>query len=215
VSVLFATKTWEGDYNQFLKNAFKNKWKPFGYQFDAKWLLVNNGVPKETYYYLKADQKVDVSEYEDIVLKHFKLKKRDFEGGYVYSIGELTAIFLASRFDYLCWVQGDCLLKDAKGFVEKAIAILENNPHILVVSPLSEVNTWHNDKGLDHFFSDQCFFIKVSEFNKPIYHYKKPELTEYPTHGGNSFERMVGRYLHKTKKFRKILTDYYLIHEAY
>jgi len=215
MNVLFASKCYGGDYYHFLKDAFNKKWQSCNYPFDTKWLLINNDVPSDAYCQLKAEQIIDVSKYEDIVLKYFKLKKKNFNGGYIYSIAELIAIYLAQRFNYLCWLQGDVLMNKKEDWITPAIKILEDNPNISVVAPLSELNTYHNDKGLDHFFSDHAYLIRVSEFRKKIYNYKKPELNEYPSHGGNSFERMIGRYLHNTNKYRKILNEFYTLHPAY
>jgi len=222
MSILMATKCWEGDYAKFLEDAFKHKWKPLNFEFEEKWLMLNNGVPKQTQKeYLKyADKAIDVKFYIPYVLSFFGLKKKDFKGGFWYSIAELTCIFLAEYFDYLFWIQGDCILKKPfrylpNKFIQKGIKILKTNPHISVVSPESEVNTWHDDSGLDQFFSDQCFLIRIKEFRQKIYNYKTPKLNEFPSHGGDSFERLCARYLRNNNKYRRILNESYLIHEAY
>ena len=210
-SSLFATKTWKGDYFHFLQSAFEDKWKDCKYDFDDKWLMINNGVPKDT---LKG---IEVAPLVDEVLDFFKLKRDDFKDngydGFYYSIAELTAIYLAKDFDYLCWIQGDCRLSKPYDWVTPGIESLKKED-ISVVAPFSEVNTWHDKDGLDHFFSDQAFLIKVDEFRKPIYGIKG-YMKEYPIYGGNYFEMMVGKYLHKENKYRKIITEAYYDHEVY
>jgi len=208
-SVLFATKTWKGDYHHFLQSAFEDKWKDCKYDFTDKWLMINNGVPDGA---LKG---IEVEPLVDEVLDFFKLTRDDFKDnrydGFWYSIAELTAIYKAKDYEYLCWVQGDCRITPPYDWVTQGIKELEN---CSVVAPSSEVNTWHGKDGLDHFFSDQAFLIKVDEFRKPIYGIKG-YMKEYPIYGGNYFEMMVGKYLHKTKKHRKIIEEAYYEHEVY
>ncbi len=212
MKVLFTTKTWKEDYTKFLSGAFKRK--VLNYSFSERWLMLNNEVPKEVEFN-QPYRVIEVAKHAKQTLEFFNLTKEDFKGGYWYSIAELVCLYLAKDFDYLVWVQGDCLMEDSKGFVEKAIKILENKPHISVVSPTSEVNTWHNDLNLDQFFSDQCFVVRVKEFRQPIYNYNTPKLNQFPSHGGNSFERLAARYLHNNSKFRRILNEYHLFHPAY
>jgi hypothetical protein len=213
MKVLFATKCWGGDYTKFLSGTFKRKIPR--YPFTECWLFLNNAVPSKAFRGFSADKIIEVDDYAERTLNFFKLDKKDFNGGYVYSIAELVCLYLAKSFDYLCWIQGDCLMEDSVGFVGKSIKVLEKKPHISIVSPRSEVNTWHNDLGLDQFCSDQGFVVRIKEFRQPIYNYKMPTLNQYPSHGGNSFERLVGRYLRNNNKFRRILNEYYLFHPAY
>ncbi len=85
----------------------------------------------------------------------------------------------------------------------------------MVVSPLSEVNTWHDADDYDHYMSDQAFVVRVKDFLNPeVYHVPGTD-PDYPDYGGNSFEHMVGKYLKKTGKKRKILTDFWVNHPSY
>ena len=210
---IFATKTWKGDYTKFLSGAFKRKVPKYG--FVQKWLFLNNEVPKNSFNNFKEGKVFEVSKYAQKALEFFNLKKKDFRGGYKYSIAELVCLYLAKGFDYLVWVQGDCLIEETRGFVEKAIRILQDKEYVSAVSPNSEVNTWHKETGLDQFFSDQCFVVRIKEFRGQIYNYKQPKLNEFPKHGGDSFERLVARYFRNNNKFRRILNEYYLYHKAY
>jgi len=216
-TIVFSSKCWQGDYHHFLSGAFERKYKGCQYPFNEKWLMVNNitdDVKVEDLEHL-ADRVVDVGGFSEEVLKFFNLKKEDFKGGYYYSIAELTAIYLAKDFDYLCWIQGDCTINPPGDWITEGIEVLEKNKDISVVSPFSENNTWHDENYLDHFFSDQGYLIRVNEFRKRIYNYQKPFLEQYPDHGGISFERMCGRYLFNTGKFRRILIDFNLNHPTY
>jgi hypothetical protein len=203
----YATKCWGGDYEKFLSGAFDRK--ALG-EFYDKYLIINNGVPDNVKFPMKTYK---VSESATEVLNHFDLDEGSFtengHNGYNYSIAELTAIYKCNT-KYLCWVQGDCVTEG--DWVKRATDILEKEKQISVVSPYSEVNTYGE---LDMMFSDQAFVIRADEFNKKIYNFTTPELDNYPDYGGNSFEKMVGRYLHNTGQRRLILYENYTHHEAY
>lgn len=206
--ILFATKCWGADWDKFLAGALERKTDAIGYPFTERWLLVNNGVPEADF---KADRVIRVDQHDEETLEHFNLKYGDFDGGYNYSIAELVCLYLADGFDYLCWVQGDCL-PERGDWVTKGIEILENDYNISVISPGSEVNTWGE---IDQFFSDQSFLVRVKEFRKQIYNYDEPELPQYPPHGGQSFERRAARYLRNNGKGRRVLYDFTYIHPAW
>jgi len=209
--IIFATKCWGKDYHKFLQQEFQNK-KP-SFNFDKNWLLINNRVPIVKFN-CGADFYIKVDKYANKALKFFNLEKNSFRyngyDGYVYSIAELVLLYLVPSIGYLCYIQGDVQVRG--DWITPAIKILENEPNVSVVSPLSAVNTWHNKNGYDYFFSDQAFVIRIPEFKQQIYFYKEPILDQYPFYAGNPFERMIGRYLHNTKRKRKILKEFYAYH---
>lgn len=188
--VMFATKAWSKDYQKFLSGALERKVAAIGYPFDNQVLILNNGVPEGI---------------EGIRAK---------QTGNVYGDGELAAVEAAKDYDYLCFVEGDCLTTGGD-WVTPAIKILEHNPRVAVVSPASDVNTWHDERGNDHYMSDHAWIVRVKEFSNPEI-YKYPGVDpDYPDYGGNSFEHMVGKYLKATGRYRRILTDFYISHPAY
>ncbi len=206
-TVCFASKCWSGDWTKLVFGGFEAKAKSADYPFDRKIFLLNNGVPEN----IAFGTRVDATKRR--VLEYFNLTEESFKGGYKYSIAELTAIYLANDFDYLCYVQGDCVCSTGD-WVTEGVAILEKNPEIAVVSPRSEVNTWHGADGLDQFFSDQCFLVRVKEFSGQIYGGGE-EIPEYPHHGGDSFEKKAAQYLRRTGKYRKILTNHWYDHPTW
>lgn len=224
MSVSFWTKTWGKDYPQMLSTGYEKKWQSIGYEFDVLGIAINNKVPEGIAdgFLGRADIILDVPKMEQAVLDYFYLKEEDFKGGMVYSIAELACI-RACDTDYLCYVQGDCLTMGMLGgkpggsgdWVTEGIEILEENPEIMVVSPASDVNTWHTEFGLDQEFSDQAWLVRTKDFQNDAI-YKVPGTDpNYPEYGGNSFEHMVGKYLKESGHFRKILKNFYAIHPAY
>jgi len=209
--ILFATKVWGGDFAKFLSGAFDRKWQSCCYPFTHKWLFINNGVPDNASFDAIT---VKVSDYENKVLKFFNLTKDDFKGGYYYSIEELTELYLADEFDYLCHLSSDSIITPKGDWITPGIKILENEPNVSVVSPFSECNKWDR-KDYDNYFSDQGYLIRVKEFRQQIYNYRKPELPDYPPQSGETFEKRVAQYLINNNKKRRILYEFYLAHPQY
>lgn len=178
--------------------------------------MINNGVPEGTKFSC-ADRQIDVEKYTQEALRWFGLNKDSFKvgkgDGFKYSIAEIVLLYLADGFDYLCYIQGDVMMEKDGNWVKEAIEILEKDNSISVVSPYSEVNTWANQEGLDQYFSDQAFIVRVPEFRKKIFSYKGFNK-DYPDYGGDSFEHKVHKYLKNNGKYRKILNEYYCVHPA-
>lgn len=212
MTIEFASKCWGQDFYQFISGAFERKLDSLNYPFDKKTLYINNNVPEEVKF---SCDTVKVMEEQAETLDFFELTDEDFKrnghSGYVYSIAELTAIRMATC-DYLVYLQGDSLLTLNNDFVIHAIEVLETNKTISVVSPYSEVNTYGD---VDWECSDQCFVIRVKEFQKKIYNEDEPEQDNYPKYAGRSFEYMVGQMLKRTGQGRLILFDSYISHPVY
>lgn len=216
-TVCFATKCYEKDWRKMTYD-FKNKMKSCHYPFDSSLLVINNVRDEDVVKNALSgvsEHLISVKSVLNDVLSSFNLEMSDFiepttgQDGFLYAIGELCAVYCTSKYDYLCFVQGDCIIYPASDWVTEAVEILENNPNISVVSPYSEVNTWGD---LDQYMSDQAFVVRVSEFNQPIYNFKEVSNPDYPDYGGRSFEYMVGQYLVEAKKWRRILKTSYVIH---
>lgn len=213
--VLFASKCYGRDYLGFLKGMFELKVDAIGYPFESKVLMLNNGIPEEMKTALTATAgfTLDVEAMLPYIYEHFNLSDESFGEGKWYSVAELGAILFAYKegYDYLCYVQGDCITQNGD-WVTPGIAILEENPKVMVVSPASEVNTWHGDDGYDHYMSDQAWLGRVADLADPqVYHVEGVD-GDYPSYGGNSFEHMVGKYLKQSGKMRQILPQYWTYH---
>lgn len=199
VTVCFATKTWGGDYKKMLAGAFDTKWQAINYPFDGRLIVMNNGVPPEIY-----------GQFQTLAMVILAMEP-DGSVGNVYAVGEKAALASATDFDYLCYVQGDCQT-DGGDWVTSAIKILESEPDVLVVSPASDVNTWHDQDGYDYYMSDQAFVVRTKDFRNPEVYQVKGTDPDYPSYGGDSFEAMVGKYLKATGKKRKILSEFWCFH---
>ena len=210
MSVTFASKCWKNDYIKLIYGGFKRKEEAIGYPFEKSIHIYNNGVPG----YLANGY--HVADMDVKVLHSFGLKKKKLLGlgkGYIYAVGELSALYLCDT-EYLCYVQGDCITQGGD-WVTPGIKILEEEPDTMVVSPLSEVNTWHDENGYDHYMSDQAWLVRVKDFKDPLVYSIRGIDDDYPEYGGDSFEHKVGKYLKWSGKKRKILEEFYTQHPGY
>lgn len=216
--VIFVTKTYKNDFVYFLQDAFQKKKEAIGYSFFSHALMLNNGIPEEMKWALTSNVgcTLDVESMIPVVLDHFRLTMKRLESGFWYVIAELAAIYYASqeKYDYLCWVQGDCLTRGGD-WVTPAIKILKKEKETILVSPASDVNTWHDQDGYDHYCSDQAFIGRVADLAKPEPYQVEGTDPDYPRYAPDSFEAMVGKYLKASGKKRKILSDYWVYHGAY
>lgn len=217
-TVVLATKCWGGDYKRFLGDIFVEKSKVIGFPFKEEILVVNNEVPLEAVNALVLRNHCITTDHViGGVSLYFSIPEEELKKLRKYTLGELSAIWSqrkGTRCEYLCFVQGDCITEGGD-WVTPAIKVLENEPDVMVVSPASEVNTWHDKDGYDHYMSDQAFVVRVKDFLNPEVYKVEGVDPDYPAYGGNSFEHMVGKYLKHSGKKRKILTDFYVIHPAY
>lgn len=205
VKVAFVSKAWGGDYEKFLSGAFERKRDAVPYPFDWHLLVANNGVPEE-------------APLRDLPFATcwVGLEQQLHKADNYYATGELCAVWQCHGHgsEYLCFVQGDCVTEGGD-WVTPAIKVLEKEPDVMVVSPLSEVNTWHDAQGYDHYMSDQAFVVRVKDFMNPEVYAVVGTDPDYPDYGGDSFEAMVGKYLKKSGRKRKILTGFWTIHPQY
>lgn len=184
-----------------LAGAFDRKAESCQYPFTDKLLVVNNGVSAEG-----ASALADAFPFVWFVERYIN----------PYVDGELAAIDAADIYDYLCFVQGDCLIDPPYDWVTPGIKILEENPEISVVSPASAVNTWHDKNGLDRYCSDQSWLVRVEEFQGgDVFTHWKEHDPDYPSYAPRSFESLVGAYLKATGKYRKIIEEAWCQHPAY
>lgn len=205
--VAFVTKTSLKDWPKFLSGAFERKYDSCGYDFDAKYLMLNNGIPEGVNF---SCDTIAVEPSIDEVLDFFKLTRDDFKlngyDGLWYSIAELTAIYKI-KAEYICYIQSDVLVTPPYDWITPGLKYLDEYS---MVAPLSEVNT----RGDDMFCSDHAFLIRTEEYRKPIYNIPG-YMKEHPIYAGNYFEMMVSKYLHKTGRKRKIINEAWYEHPCH
>lgn len=219
MKVLFTTKMWEGDYKKILAGGFERKWSGCLYPFTEKWLIINNIDQKLDAEVVKditgADRVIVAEDYAAEALRFFHLSEKELGEGYHYSICELVELYLAKDFDYLCHFASDVLMANEYDWITPSILIMENAPDVITTAPNSEDSILYGSK--NHFFSDQMYLLKVSEWRKPLaFTYKSPELPEYPPRAGDAlFERRAGRYLHNIGRYRQLLPSCWYSHPAW
>lgn len=220
MTTTFVTKCYEKDWEILIKQGgIQNKINNLNYNFDKKLLFINNvddiNLVKQEADKLISQNIIDeyyvVEEYADEALKKFNITKESFNGGYYYSITELVSIHLCDT-DYLLYLASDSILENKNfNWVDKAINIMENNPKILVANAtwnfkydeaeresFSEDDEWYYGYG----FSDQCYFIKTSNFNQSIYNEYNSASDRYPSYGGECFEKRVDSYMRNKELYR-------------
>ncbi len=219
MNVTFSTKTWQGDYKKILlEGGYDRKWQPMGYNFDHKWLVVNNiDDPMPGDIFTKTNAAIIPAEgFAVDTLDFFGLNERSFGKGYWYSIAELVELFLADKADYLCHFASDVVMYDEGDWITPAIEIMETDKNILAVSPRCRLPDQppRDPSGLTHYFSDHCYLIPVAPWRRRIYE-ETGWLKGYPDYGDNSFEHMAGKYLHASGHQRLLLDDYTYTHPAW
>jgi hypothetical protein len=215
--VIFSTKTWQGDYEKIIEGGFNRKYQSCDYPFIQKWLWLNNiedYIPDNTFETkTDADLIIKTEKLANEVMESFGVNKETFKGGYWYSIQEMCELMLAAsmKADYLVHYSSDALQK-TPGWITEGIKILENDKSIHVVSPYSEVNTWGDT---DQFFSDQCYLIRPLDFYEKDFAKEYVDISDYPAHGGNSFEKIMAQIMRENNMYRKILNNHWYEHEAW
>lgn len=222
MQLTFETKVWENDWEFILNEHYlKTIIARCNYDFDEKVIMINN--VKDRAAVLKrvenllAKKIIDayyfVEDYATEVLRFFGLSKADFDGGYYYSIAELTSIYLC-KTAYLLHFAGDTYLaKSAQNWIQPGLALLQNKAMSVVVVNASWDNTFAGpkqealDETADFYIgygcSDQCYLVNTAYFKQLNYKEQNPVSdANYPTYGGELFEKRVDAYLRNNQQYR-------------
>lgn len=216
-TVSFFTICYEGDWERILKeNRLERIIRQCNYDFFEKGLIINNVKDRPTVeqYAKEAVQKgiIDVyyfsEDYSGEILQKFSITRDsfrlDFYDGYYYSIGPLTAVYLA-KGKYLVYLTGDCLIEPhSVPWIDESMERMENDKNIFVASARGvDTNiecTWYTSKEDDSFFythgfSDQCFMVETQRLHADIYNHYHYYTERYPVYGGRLFEKRVNSYM--------------------
>jgi hypothetical protein len=133
-------------------------------------------------------------------LQKYEIDPPSFQGGYYYSIAELVGIRVSSA-DYILHFSSDSIMEgriSEPGWVQQAIDIMDCRDDAVVANPAwnwrfrkaaaaseGKIGSFYISCG----FSDQCYLIKRSVFDNPIYNFTHEDAQIYPAHGKNSFEK--------------------------
>ncbi len=218
MTIVFSTKTWQGDYPKYLQGSYQRKLAALNYPFTQKWFVINNigdPVPDSAFESCGADLIFRSEKFADEVLDYFGISEADFKGGYWYSIAELTEIALCQQMgiDYICHFASDCMPHGSG--VEKGVEKIQGK--VITTSFNNENNTWHDATNQDQFFTDQAYILKVDAIDKDFFKQIKdmPDIREYPAHGGLSFEHMMAKYMRANDFKREIITEVSYGHEEW
>lgn len=213
-TVTFETKCYEKDWRLLFSGHIEKLIEDCDYPFDKKILHINN-VDDVTLVKKEADKLIDkgiidsyivVEPYAEEVLRFFQIDKDSFNGGYYYSITELTAIYLCDT-DYLVHFSGDSSLVHKNGYnwIKDSLDLFEKDEKVICTNPTwmyEDLNfskdMWRYELG----FSDQVYCIITDIFKKPIYNEKNSASERYPKHGGDSFEKRIDSYLRNKDLYR-------------
>jgi len=220
--VTVATSCWEGDWKYVLLEEDFIKTRKIAnhdFPFTHKMLIVNNvkDYKKVLFFANKFKEKNILShiylakDYEKEMLRSFQLKKEDFisdgtqgDQKWVYynAIAPLSAIYLC-KTKYLLYMTGDVWLDEKVNWIEKSIKFMEKKEKFKVANPtwnhkyLEAKKESYRKKGdfylANEGFSDQCFLIKVDDFQKPIYNESRSDAAHFP--GGEVFEKRVFSFM--------------------
>ncbi len=212
--VTFETKCYENDWEfVLLGNYLKRMIETCNFKFSKRVLLINNveDIEKVSYHAVKKikagviDEFHVIEEHASSVLNFFNIDINSFNGGYYYSIAELTGIYLCTT-KYLLHFSSDSLLeKTGKSWINEAIEIFKTRSDVFVANPTWDFRYEHakeesfdsiGDFYLGYGFSDQCYLVEAERYRKPIYNEQHPASERYPKYGGELFEKRIDSYMH-------------------
>lgn len=231
--VTFETKCYENDWEFILKGSYLQQMiARCNYRFAKRTVLINNvnDIEKVRHYAEKMVRKhvIDeyylVDDYAQKVLEHFDISLSSFNGGYYYSIAELTGILLCST-PYLLHFSSDTMPDNSRSpWIKDAIAVFEERQDVIAANPVWNFNYAEaKEESIDSLrnfylgygFSDQCYLVKTACFKQRIYNEKHPLSERYPQYGGELFEKRVDSYMRNHQLYRITSMNASYVHENF
>ncbi|MGX5820963.1 hypothetical protein ACWKWU_22385 [Chitinophaga lutea] len=231
--VTFETKCYENDWTFVLKGSrLERAIDRCAFPFSRRRVIINNvrrpGQVRRQADRLVArgviDDYVLVEDYAGEVLAFFDLDKDAFNGGYYYSIAELTGIYTCPT-QYLLHFASDTLPDDSRQpWIAEALRWMEERRDILVANPAWDFRFEHAEEEsfgsignfyLGYGFSDQCYLVRTSDFRQPIYKEQHPLSARYPAYGGELFEKRVDSYMRNHQRYRITSKDAAYVHRNF
>lgn len=218
--ISFETKCYENDWEFILKGTYLEKMiRNCGVTFANRTVIINNVEDPHlaAYHANKMVARGVIDSYHLVdhhaanVLEFFNIEESSFNGGYPYSIAELTGIYVCET-PYLLHFSSDSFPdKDPAGWITEAIQIFNQREDIVVANPTWDYRFEHAEEEsfdsignfyLGEGFSDQCYLIKTGVFRQPIYNEQHPASDRYPKYGGELFEKRVDSYMRNHRLLR-------------
>ena len=241
-TITFETRCYENDYcyilnGNYLKVMIDRCIHKGGVCFNCRQLIINNVKDRDAVAQL-AQKKVDEGVIDRFyfaedtslqVLDFFGLTAEDLGKGYVYSISELTGLYMCET-DFLLHFSSDAFAtwKSAKShWIEKSIAKMNGNEKYVCATltwnnlyiEAKQDNLLEGDNGefyFDHGFSDQCYLVKTSVFRGKIYSEKNAFADSvYPAYGGDLFEKRCSAYFRNKNLYRLVFNKASYIHSNF
>ena len=230
--VTFITSCYENDWRIVLETPrLEQMIERNQFSFAQRILLINN-VAEFSLVEKAAEQAVKtgiidafyrVEDIADQVLSKYDIKRESFQGGYCYSIQHLAGIFLC-RTPYLLNYTADSILAKGSMWIPVAVECLQKRSDVVVINPI-----WNNNYlGVkeesqaedEHFFfgygfSDQCYLIRTTDFQLPIYNETNPASERYPKYGGELFEKRVDAWMRNHGCLRATIKSCSYIHKNF
>jgi len=221
-TVDFETKCWEKDWRLIADPSYISRMiSRCNFPFHKRRVIVNN-VEDIRLVAQALDKLVGLNIIDEFVvaderaagtLAKYEIDPASFAGGYYYSIAELVGINVSSA-DYVLHFASDAIMEGRirpARWIAQAVEIMGEREDVVVANPAwnwrfrkaaaasqEELANFHVSCG----FSDQCYLIKRSVFDAPVYNYDHEDGNIYPTYGGNLFERRAFCFMRACDKKR-------------
>lgn len=221
-AVDFETKCWEEDWRLIADPTYLSRMiSRCNFPFRKRRVIVNNVEDMHSVTLALEnlvtrhiiDEFVIASDLATQTLEKYEIDPASFEGGYYYSIAELVGINVSSA-DYILHFASDAIMEGRirpARWIAQAVQVMGEREDVVVANP-----AWNwrfrkaaasSQEELANFyvscgFSDQCYLIKRSVFDAPVYSHDHEDGKIYPTYGGNLFERRAFCFMRACNKKR-------------
>jgi hypothetical protein len=155
------------------------------------------------------DRYVFVADRLDVALERTGLTRAELEPIPYFTDFAIVAATLDGPDWYLMW-DADLRLREPLDWVTPAIALMEDDPRIMVANPNWPVDNLHEftlevegDFAIGQGFTDQAFLVRRSEMARPIYTQRCVALRRYPlSYVGAIFEARVDAHMRHAGRLR-------------
>jgi hypothetical protein len=215
-TITFDTKCWEGDWQVLVETGvLSRRLSHLPNQVSATQVITNNlskvGHSRvlEKIVATHPQARIEAAENHFHLLDRLELNWDSPTSGLQYSSSELIGLVLAET-EYLVHLASDVEVDDWT-WLKLGIRVLASNHNVAVVNPVwndlteeARAESIYTDEDFfyGYGFSDQCYLVRVADFQQPIYNTLLPAESRFPGYGGDSFEKRVDAWMRKNHKLR-------------